>query len=97
MDHPVKIINLGSAGKIYSGVDGAPIAGNIPGAEYHAVEGAGHFSFLGECTKIGPEILKAERDDPICDEPSDRKRADIHAEIAAHTAAFLKRHLASTN
>jgi len=97
MKRPVKIINLGSEGTIYAGVDGKPVAADIPNAKYHTVDKAWHFSFLGTCTPIGAEILIAEKDDPICDEKGGRDRADIHKEIANETVSFIKQHLAVTN
>ncbi len=90
IERPVKIINLGTASSIPEGVDGKAIADLIPVAEYARVNGAWHFDFLGECTRLGPLMLAVTFDDPICSEKSDRSRSDIHTEIAAEALDFLK-------
>jgi predicted dienelactone hydrolase len=97
VERPVMVINLGSEGTIYAGVDGKPIADKIPNAEYHQVENSWHFSFLGSCTDMGAKILIAEKDDPICDEYGGRDRDGIHAEIGRVTSEFLVKQFNPTN
>lgn len=97
VERPVMVINLGSEGTIYAGVDGKPIAENIPNAEYHLIENSWHFSFLGTCTDMGAKILIAEKDDPICDEYGGRDRNEIHEEIGQVASEFLKKQFALTH
>ena len=92
VQRPVLIINLGSVDEVPAGVDGVGIAQTLPHSDYARVEGANHFSFLGECTAMGEAIIKDEGDDPICSEVSDRKRSDIHDELRELIANYLKKH-----
>lgn len=89
---PVFIINLGSVNEVPAGVDGVGIATTLNKSEYARVEGATHFSFLGECTALGEVIIKDEGDEPICSEVSDRKRSDIHHELKKGITDYLKKH-----
>ena len=74
-----------------AGVDGVDISETLTHSDYVRVEGANHFSFLGECTALGEAIIKDEGDDPICSEVSDRKRSDIHNELRGLIASYLKK------
>lgn len=40
-----------------------------------------HFSVMPLCTAMGPTILEAEGDDPVCTDPDGADRADIHAQV----------------
>lgn len=93
IDVPTKIINLGAAGEIPLAVDGATIKADMPSAQLEFVEGATHFSFLGECTGKGWLIIKMAGEDPICTETGPRERADIHKELRGTIGAFLVQNL----
>lgn len=91
---PTLVINFGKPGSIPMAVDLAELVKQMPGSSYHAVEGAIHFSFLGECQPNGKEILQEEGEpDPLCDDGG-RPRADIHKEIIGQTLPFLQKVLA---
>ncbi|PCI02733.1 MAG: dienelactone hydrolase [Hyphomicrobiales bacterium] len=92
IQRPVLIVNLGSLDEVPAGIDGADIVLALAHSEFARVEGATHFSFLGECTAMGEAIIKVEGDEPICSEISDRKRSDIHNELKGLIAAYLKKH-----
>lgn len=92
-DLPTQIINLGTAGDIPLAVDGATIQADLPSAQLEFVEGANHFSFLGECTGKGWLLIKMAGEDPICTETGSRDRADIHEELRRTIGRFLHRHL----
>ncbi|MBV7518643.1 serine aminopeptidase domain-containing protein [Ensifer sp. ENS12] len=78
---PMHFINLGSAETIPLAVASKPLAALTPKGSYAAVAGADHFSFLPECKDGAAEALKSFGEvDPIC-EPTERPRADIHADI----------------
>lgn len=93
IDLPVQIINLGSAGEIPAAVNGATIKADMPSAQLDFIEGANHFSFIGECTGKGWLLIKMAAEDPICSETSDRDRAEIHAELQQTIGSFLSEHL----
>jgi len=90
---PVLIVNLGSQSMVPAGVEGDEIAAALKHSEYARIEGATHFSFLGECTALGEIIIKEEGDEPICSEVSDRKRSDIHNELKGLISDYLKKQL----
>ena len=87
------LINLGDAETQWAatdaGPDGADLIGRIPGAQLTRLAPAWHFSFLGECTPAGAEILIEEKDDPVCDEPKGGDRAVLHGKAIAEIAGFL--------
>jgi predicted dienelactone hydrolase len=88
---PTLVINLGSESHVPSGVDGRDIVKTIPRAKLATIEGANHFTFLGACNTFGWFFLLFEGDDPVCTEVSDRRRIEMHDEIANKIIAFLKR------
>ena len=71
------------------GPDGSNLPGRISGATYTNITPGWHFSFLGLCTPEAPEMLKAEGEDPICDEPSGADRAKVHARAIDDIATAL--------
>jgi predicted dienelactone hydrolase len=85
------VVNLGSGADIPLGVDGKDIVKKIPNAKLVNVEGANHFTFMGTCKVLSWFFLLFDGDDPICTEVSDRRRADMHDEIAEEITAFLNR------
>lgn len=75
------IINLGSPGGVPVAVYSYKLSGEIPGADYHQISGANHFSFLPVCKPGALEMLSESADvDPICDTTGLRDRAEIHQE-----------------
>lgn len=75
------IINLGSPGSVPVAVYSYKLSGEIPGADYHQISGANHFSFLPVCKPGALEMLSESGDaDPICDTQGLRDRAEIHRE-----------------
>jgi predicted dienelactone hydrolase len=71
------------------GPDGSDVAARIPGSTYTNITPGWHFSFLGLCTPDAPARLKAEGEDPICDDPEGADRAAVHDKIIADIAAAL--------
>ena len=92
IDQPVLLINLGGEER-WRAVDvtrrGSGLKDRLQQVEYAVVEPANHFTFLGLCKPEGPALLEAEQDDPICNDPESVDRAQAHAEIISHVAAFL--------
>jgi predicted dienelactone hydrolase len=94
MELPVLLVNLGGDGRweaVDVGARGSDLAGRLPDARYAVVAPGGHFTALAECKPGAREILAAEEDDPICDDPEGTDRARAHDDIVAAVMAFLKR------
>jgi predicted dienelactone hydrolase len=83
------IINLGSPDTLPQGLKSDQIAAQIPGAHYHAVPGAHHFSFLPECSGLGFVIIGIAGDDNICSDFGFADRAAVHAEVLGQVLPFL--------
>ncbi|MBT9371426.1 alpha/beta fold hydrolase [Rhizobium sp. CSW-27] len=76
---PTTIINLGSPGAVPVAVKSDALSAEIPGAQYHQIPGANHFSFLPICKPGAEEMLSETGDaDPICDGKGLRDRAEVH-------------------
>ena len=91
---PMLVINLGDEGSVPRGVNAKGIAGLVPSADFQRVNGAWHFSFLAECKAKGAAILENEGElDALCDEVSERNRADIHSEVFQRIEGYLKAQL----
>ena len=90
---PVLLINLGEANTVPAGINGRNIIKHLPNATYRTVKGATHFSFLGECSPRGMEIIKSEGDEPICSEVSNRSRGELHKEIGSLIVEYMKKQL----
>lgn len=90
---PVQIINLGANETVPAAVNASKIAPLFRQAEIINVNQATHFSFLGNCTKIGEAIIKSEGEEPICSETGNRPRTDIHDELKKHIGNFLVKQL----
>ena len=90
IDVPVLTIGLGAAGQVPEGIDAAPAAARIPGAEHVNIPGGTHFSALGACRALGRLVIGALEDEPICADPS-RPRAEVQAEVLRAVRAFLAR------
>jgi predicted dienelactone hydrolase len=88
---PVTVISLGSPDRLPPAVATDRLMALLPQAVRQFVDGANHFSALGECREDSRDILIAEQEpDPICDD-SGRPRADLHAEIARLVVSGLRR------
>ncbi len=89
----VLLIGLGSAETRLRATDfsetGSGFAALLPDAEIETMAPAAHFSALPPCKPRGPEILAAEGDDPVCDDPPGTDRAALHKRIVARIAVFL--------
>jgi predicted dienelactone hydrolase len=86
-------INLGNKETIPLAVASEPLAALTPKGSYAAVAGADHFSFLPICKDGAAELLKTFGEvDPIC-QPTERPRADIHAEIVKLAREALQQSL----
>lgn len=88
---PALIVNLGAEETLPAGLQSAPLAKAMPGAEYHAVPGAKHFSFLPECSTLGKIVIGLAGEDSICSDSGLRPRPEVQAEILALVSGFLAR------
>jgi predicted dienelactone hydrolase len=68
-----------------AGLVRAALGSNV---EFHAVPGAGHFSFLAPCSIIAPRL-------PVCAEQGDFDRSAFHESMNASVLAFFNRNLKS--
>lgn len=93
-DRRALLVNLGEDADRWRAVDigpsGSNLAARLPGARYTVVAPAWHFSFLGICKPEAAALLKAERDDPVCDDPAGSDRADVHRRAVAAILAFIE-------
>jgi predicted dienelactone hydrolase len=87
---PVQIINLGDFESLPNGVRADHISAAIPNGLYAQIEGANHFSFLGECKRLGWFYVWMEGDDPVCTESGAKSRDVLHRKIGDKILAFLK-------
>ena len=87
---PVHLMNLGEFDQIPAAIDARPVGRRIQGATLQDLPNAWHFSFLGECTRMGGMIVKASgEDDPICEERAGGKRAELHAQMKALLTGYF--------
>jgi len=90
IDIPMLIMNLGAVGEVPAGVDATHATSLIPDAQFDRIDDTTHFSFLAECTEIGPEILAKEgEEDPLCEDAGGRDRAALHDEMQAKIVTYL--------
>jgi predicted dienelactone hydrolase len=89
LDHPFLVINLGDPATLPEGMDASPLATAVPGAEYMAIAGAAHFSFLAECSTLGVIVIGLAGEDNICSDRGLRDRGVIHDELRQGIAGFL--------
>ena len=90
---PMLLINFGDAERwaaVDVGPQGSDLARRLPNAEYATFAPANHFAFLAVCKPGGADILAAEADDPVCDDPEGADRAAIHGAIIDRISVFLK-------
>ncbi len=90
---PVKLVNLGINDHVPAAINASGILPYFNKASLQNIKQATHFSFLGECTKIGESILKSENEEDLCSEVGTRSRSDIHTELKSIISSFLVKHL----
>lgn len=69
------------------------LANAIPNAEFAEIANAVHFTFLGLCNPNGAALLKADNDDPVCDDGGQIPRAVLHRQIRHRIGLFLTKTL----
>jgi predicted dienelactone hydrolase len=93
MTLPVHLISLGKE-HLLPATDlsdtGSGLVARLPNATHATFSPASHFTFLAECKPGGAEILREEGDDPICTDPAETDRAQVHDDIIRSIAEFLK-------
>lgn len=62
------------------------VASHISGAEYAEIEGAGHYTFLSECTDSGKIYAKI-----LCTDPPTVDRAKVHDRVSDQVLNFFNR------
>lgn len=90
LDLPFLIVNQGDPATLPDGLDASGLAAAIPGAEYEAIPGAAHFSFLAECSMLGVIVIGLAGEDNICSDRGLRDRGVVHDELRSLIAGFLK-------
>jgi predicted dienelactone hydrolase len=89
---PVHLINLGEDDRFPAvdvGPGGTNLVGHLPGASYSVFAPASHFTFLAPCKPEARDRLRADGDDPICDDPAGADRAQVHGRLIADIATAL--------
>lgn len=76
------VINLGETEEVPAAMRADDLSARIQNAEYKAIEGAWHFSFLAECSPMGFAIIGIASPENICSDWGLRNRGDVHAELA---------------
>lgn len=69
--------------------DASGLVDHLPDAGVTRIVPARHFTAMPRCTAAGEDILKQERDDPVCTDPPDTDRAAVHRRIVALCADQL--------
>lgn len=78
------LINLGEADRLGAadvGPAGNDLANRLSDANYVEIAPANHFTFLGTCKPGAAELLEKYEDDPICTDPEDADRSDVHGQL----------------
>ena len=91
---PVQLISLGEDNLWMAtdiGPSGSNLTGKLQDVEHVSLSPANHFTFLGECTEKGADILEEEQDDPICDDPEGADRSDIHRQVVDVMTGFVSK------
>ncbi|WGW04890.1 alpha/beta hydrolase family protein [Tropicibacter oceani] len=82
---PLLLIGLGEGPDRLYAADfsdtGSGFGALVPQAQVELIVPANHFAILPECKPAGEDILKEEKDDPVCTDPEGSDRAAIHAQI----------------
>jgi predicted dienelactone hydrolase len=91
LEAPVTLIGLGAGDDrlLAADFDASGLAERLQGARVERLFPATHFTAMPLCTTEGAAILRAERDDPVCDDPAGADRAAAHARIIAIIAEEL--------
>ena len=91
---PIQLINFGDENSRWKAIDmgsnGSNFGARLPNANYVEITPGSHFSFLAECKSGAEELLVAEGEDSICDDPEGTNRAELHQTVIETIAAFLK-------
>lgn len=82
------IINLGVIDTVPAAMRADSVAAQA-GAEFTAIPGAAHFSFLPECSTLGVIVIGLAGDDNICSDRGLRARTEIHADLRSAILGFL--------
>jgi predicted dienelactone hydrolase len=91
---PVAVINLGWPGSIRPAFDAAQLGSASPRITYAPLPGATRFSAFSPCKPKGAAILAEDGgDDAICRGETAEQRADMHDELAALIAVYLRKKL----
>lgn len=93
LDRPVQLVSLGDTFPWFTvdvRTEGSGLVDLLPNVNHTIVPNAHHYSFLPLCTKIAPQLLIEEGEDPICDDPEGWDRASAHDASIAAIAAFLE-------
>ena len=91
---PMSFVNLGAPTTIPPGVIADQLASQTPKGTYATVTGAHHYSFLPECKDGAAAMLRSEgEEEPLCGEPGERSRKDIHAELTRLIRTALRQGL----
>ena len=89
----VLLIGLGEGADRYLATDFGPFGSGfstlLPGATTEVIAPAHHFTALLPCKPEGPAILRADGDDPVCDDPEGTDRNAVHRRIVSLIAAQL--------
>lgn len=91
---PIQLMNFGDKDTRWKAIDMGPNGSNfsarLANAEYVQIAPGSHFSFLAECKQGARQLLEAEGEDPICDDPAGTDRARLHQRVIDAVATFLK-------
>jgi predicted dienelactone hydrolase len=90
---PGLLLNLGIGSDVPVTLKADSLAAAIPQAEFASIAGAVHFSFLGLCNPNGAELLKAENDDPVCNDDDNLPRQALHQQMLQRIGLFLTKTL----
>jgi predicted dienelactone hydrolase len=91
---PVAAINLGWPGSIPPAFDASQLGSASPRITYAPLPGATRYSAFSPCKPKGAAILAEDGgDDAICRDETAEQRADIHDELAALIAVYLRKKL----
>ncbi len=87
----VVMIGLGGADDrmLDTNFDASGLAAMMPTARIERLEPGFHFTAMPLCKPEGEEILKEEKDDPVCTDPEGTDRAAVHAAIIEIVAGEL--------
>ena len=89
----ILLIGLGTGSDRYLATDfgpsGSSLSALLTGAIVEVVAPAWHFTALPACKPAGAAILKEEGEDPVCDDPAETDRNEVHQRIVSLIARQL--------